>query len=220
VPLQSFAISQGHNPYQSTRLLLDGQQRLTSLSAVIRGEPVSVRGRRRPIDLLFNLEHPDQLAIVTEVDENGDDAEVDEEGELGGDEADASEDELLTRFNKMTFVVATRKLEQLPQWVKVSDVFKTDGDAPFLKRAGINGFDDPRYEKYSQRLARLRGIRKYVYRMDVLERTLSYDLGQSAPSAVPSHFPQGIAERQLHSSRSGRHRQPGFHRRQNQSRHQ
>jgi hypothetical protein len=27
----------------------------TNLSAVIRGEPVSVRGRRRPIDLLFNL---------------------------------------------------------------------------------------------------------------------------------------------------------------------
>jgi hypothetical protein len=75
----------------------------------------------------------------------------------------------------MTFVVATRKLEQLPQWVKVSDVFKTDNDAPFLKRAGVSGFDDPRYEKYSQRLARLRGIRKYVYRMDVLERTLSYD---------------------------------------------
>jgi hypothetical protein len=59
--------------------------------------------------------------------------------------------------------------------VKVSEVFKTDSDAPFLKRAGISGFDDPRYEKYSQRLARLRGIRKYVYRMDVLERTLSYD---------------------------------------------
>ena len=87
VPLQSFAVSQSNNPYQSTRLLLDGQQRLTSLSAVIRGEPVSVRGRRRPVDLLFNLEHPDQLAVVTEVDENGDDAEVDEDGELGGDEA-------------------------------------------------------------------------------------------------------------------------------------
>lgn len=176
VPLQDFAVSQSTNPYQSTRLLLDGQQRLTSLSAVIRGEPVSVRGRRRPIDLLFNLEHPDQLAVVTEVEENGGDEEdFDEDGELIGDETDSTEDELLKRFNKMTFVVATRKLEQLPQWVKVSDVFKTDNDAPFLKRAGVSGFDDPRYEKYSQRLARLRGIRKYVYRMDVLERTLSYD---------------------------------------------
>jgi hypothetical protein len=176
VPLQDFAVSQSTNPYQSTRLLLDGQQRLTSLSAVIRGEPVSVRGRRRPIDLLFNLEHPDQLAVVTEVEENGDDEDdADDDGELIGDETDSTEDELLKRFNKMTFVVATRKLEQLPHWVQVADVFKTDNDAPFLKRAGISGFDDPRNEKYSQRLARLRGIRKYVYRMDVLERTLSYD---------------------------------------------
>lgn len=176
VPLQDFAVSQSTNPYQSTRLLLDGQQRLTSLSAVIRGEPVSVRGRRRPIDLLFNLEHPDQLAVVTEVEENGDDEDdADDDSELIGDETDSTEDELLKRFNKMTFVVATRKLEQLPHWVKVSEVFKTDNDAPFLKRAGISGFDDPRYEKYSQRLARLRGIRKYVYRMDLLERTLSYD---------------------------------------------
>ncbi|WP_418125352.1 GmrSD restriction endonuclease domain-containing protein [Variovorax sp. 160MFSha2.1] len=176
VPLQDFAVSQSTNPYQSTRLLLDGQQRLTSLSAVIRGEPVSVRGRRRPIDLLFNLEHPDQLAVVTEVEENGDDEDdVDDDSELIGDETDSTEDELLKRFNKMTFVVATRKLEQLPHWVKVSEVFKTDNDAPFLKRAGISGFDDPRYEKHSQRLARLRGIRKYVYRMDVLERMLSYD---------------------------------------------
>jgi hypothetical protein len=35
--------------------------------------------------------------------------------------------------------------------------------------------NDPRFKKYSQRLAKLRGIRKYVYRMDVLERKLSYD---------------------------------------------
>lgn len=176
VPLQDFAVSQNLNPYQSTRLLLDGQQRLTSLSAVIRGEPVTVRGRRRPIELLFNLEHPDHLAVVTEVDEEGDEEEDgDDEEELGGDEADLSDDELQRRFNQMTFVVATKKLEQLPHWVKVSDVFKTDSDAPFLKRAGMSGFDDPRYEKYSQRLAKLRGICKYVYRMDVLERTLSYD---------------------------------------------
>src|SRR5258708_33090764 len=67
VPLQEFAVAQSLNPYQSTRLLLDGQQRLTSLAAVIRGEPVTVRGRKRPIELLFNLEHPDQLVVVTEV---------------------------------------------------------------------------------------------------------------------------------------------------------
>lgn len=173
VPLQEFAVEQQKNPYQSTRLLLDGQQRLTSLSAVIRGEMVSVRGRRKPIEMLFNLDHPDQLALVTEVNEDGDDD--DEDDDLIDDEADSSEDELQKRFDRMTFVVGTRKLEQLPQWVKVTEVFKSDSDAPFLKRAGVTSFEDPRYEKYSQRLARLRGIRKYVYRMDVLERRLSYD---------------------------------------------
>lgn len=170
VPLQEFSVNQEQNPYQSTRLLLDGQQRLTSLSAVIRGEPVSVRGRRRPIEILFNLEHPEELAIVTEVNE-----EKDDDDEMIEDEADSTDDELQRRFDKMTFVVATRKLEQLPHWVKVTDVFKTDEDAPFLERAGIEKVSDPRYKKYSQRLARLRSIKKYNYRMDVLERRLSYD---------------------------------------------
>jgi hypothetical protein len=173
VPLQELGVKQQSNPYKSTRLLLDGQQRLTSLSAVIRGEPVSVRGRKKPIELLFNLEHPDKLAVVTEVDEDGEDD--DDDFDLIEDEADSSEDELQKRFNRMTFVVTTRKLEQHPHWVKVTDVFKTDSDRSFLKRAGINDLDDPRSERYSQRLARLRGIRKYMYRMDVLERKLSYD---------------------------------------------
>ena len=173
VPLQEFAIEQQKNPFHSTRLLLDGQQRLTSLSAVIRGEPVNVRGRQRPIELLFNLDHPEQLSVVTEVDEDGGDGE--EEDELIDDEADSNEDELQKRFDRMTFVVATRKLEQLPQWVKVTEVFKNNNDAPFLKRAGVTDLEDTKYEKYSQRLARLRDVRKYVYRMDVLERCLSYD---------------------------------------------
>lgn len=173
VPLQDFAVEQQATPYQTKRLLLDGQQRLTSLSAVIRGQPVTVRGRKKPIELLFNLEHPDKLAVVTEVDEEGDDD--DDELELDADAPDSTEDELQKRFDNMAFVVATKKLEQSPHWVKVTEVFKTDHDAPFFERAGVEGFKDPRYEKYSQRLARLRGIRKYIYRMDVLERKLSYD---------------------------------------------
>jgi hypothetical protein len=168
VPLQEFAVTQERNPYGSTRLLLDGQQRLTSLSAVIRGEPVNVRGRQRPIELLFNLEHPEQLSIVTEVNEDSDEDVVE-------DEADSSEDELQHRFDRMTFVIGTKKLASLPHWVKVSEVFKTNEDAPFLGRAGIEKINDPRYSKYSQRLARLRDVRKYSYRMDVLERSMTYD---------------------------------------------
>src|SRR5207249_1651737 len=43
IPLQDFAVAQAPSPYATTRLLLDGQQRLTSLAAVIRGQPVTVR---------------------------------------------------------------------------------------------------------------------------------------------------------------------------------
>lgn len=173
VPMQEMAVSQQSSPQQSVLLLLDGQQRLTSLSAVIRGEPVKVRGRKRPIEILFNLEHPDQLELVTEVDEE-EGGEEEDEDEAPQDEPDSDDDQLERRFNRMTFVVGTKKLAQRPQWVKVSEVFTSDGDAEFLKRAGVAGFDDPNYERYSKRLARLRGIRKYVYRMDVLENSLSY----------------------------------------------
>jgi hypothetical protein len=168
VPMQDFAVTQQGNPFQSTRLLLDGQQRLTSLSAVIRGEQVKVRGRKRPIELLFNLDHPDELAVVTEVDEEAPD-------DVSEDESDSTDDELSSRFERMAFVVATRQLARLTHWVRVSEVFKNDEDAPFLERAGVERVSDPLYRKYSQRLARLRAIRRYVYRMDVLERSLSYD---------------------------------------------
>ncbi len=162
--------------FKATRLLLDGQQRLTSLSAVISGDPVKVRGRKRPIEVLFNLEHPDGLTEVTEVEEDGTgDEDEDETVNDGFDETDSSEDELQRRFDQKTFVVSTRKLEQLPNWIKVTEVFKSTSDAAFLERAGVTSLKDPKFTRYSQRLARLREIRKYTYRMDVLDRDLSYE---------------------------------------------
>jgi hypothetical protein len=171
VPLQEMAVNQQESSFK--RLLLDGQQRLTSLSAVISGEPVKVRGRKKPIELLFNLDHPDHLTVVTEVDEDGQGEDEDEDNSEG--EADSTVDELQKHFDRMAFVVATKKLESLKHWVKVTDVFKTNSDVGFLKHAGVSSIDDPNCERYSQRLAHLRDIRKYMYRMDVLERKLSYD---------------------------------------------
>lgn len=180
VPTRDFAVGQQPSAFRSRQLLLDGQQRLTSLSALIRGEPVTVRGRQRPIDLLFNLDHPEQLSVVTEVDEAGGDESATEDlagedDQLDEEDADSSEDELQRRFDRMTFVVATKKLARQATWIRVSEVFKTDEDAPFLAQAGVDRISDPRYTMYSQRLARLRRIRLYMYRMDVLESTLSYE---------------------------------------------
>jgi hypothetical protein len=101
--------------------------------------------------------------------------DADDDDEVLADETEASDDELQRRFDNMAFVVGTKKLEKMPHWVKVSEVFKTDADAPFLQRAGVENVSDPRYQKYSQRLARLRAIRRYMYRMDILERALSYE---------------------------------------------
>lgn len=170
LPLRDMAIGQNVSPYQGFKLLLDGQQRLTSLSAVLRGEPITVRGRRRPIDVLFNLEHPDTLEEVLEVE---DDDDNDPEGIDEDDDED--EDSIEERVQKLTFVVSSRRLAALPNWIRVSEVFKTVSDAPFLKKAGVTGFDDPRYEKYTQRLQKLRQIREYVYSVQILERSMSYD---------------------------------------------
>jgi len=183
---QPFAVPQAPSPYQGQRLLLDGQQRLTSLAAVLRGEPVTVRGRKKPIELLFNLEHPERVGVVTEVagdtEAEGDETEGEEpedeeaeDEERQEDEVDSSEQDLQSRLNRMTFVVATRQMENLPNWVKVSEVFQTTSDTAFLKRAGVTDLEDPRVEKYGKRLADLRSVQNYVYRMDILERTLTYD---------------------------------------------
>jgi hypothetical protein len=64
------------------------------------------------------------------------------------------------------------------------DVFKTNSDLPFLKRAGISDLEDTRSSK---RLARLRGIRKYPYCVDILEGTLSYGEVTEIAILFPDH---------------------------------
>jgi len=159
----------GHSPL----LLLDGQQRLTSLSAILNGKPISVKGRKTPIEILFNLEHPDELTFITEAqDTEGttDDTEYDPNSSYD----DADEDALLERMNQRAFVVASKRLAALPNWVEVSDVFTKD-DRDLLKDAGVESWDDPRYEKYISRIKALRAIEEYIYRVDILEPTKSYE---------------------------------------------
>lgn len=177
IPTRDSAIDQSRGAFAGRKLLLDGQQRLTSLTAVINGEPLVVRGRRRPIDILFNLEHPD--GPPTEVVEVISDEETpfmdDDEQEIDENEnEDESENGFLDRLNKRTFVVAAKNIASQPNWVSVSEVFKSD-DTSLLRAAGITDLNDPRYSKYSERLTRLRRIRDYNYVVHVLEREMSYE---------------------------------------------
>jgi len=175
VPTREGAIEQATTAFAGRKLLLDGQQRLTSLTAVLNGDSISVRGRKRPIDILFNLEHPDgPRSEVTEVDsdENSpftpDDEDIDD-----NDENDETEIPVSERFKDFTFVVASHVLNTQPQWVSVSDVFRSS-DVDILKKAGITSWEDPRFRKYSERLAKLRSIRSYSYVVHVLERAMNY----------------------------------------------
>ena len=78
VGTRQLVVKASRTPTTSQKLLLlDGQQRVTSPSAILAGESVHVRSRRKPIDILFNLEHPEGApADVTEVDED-DDIDID-----------------------------------------------------------------------------------------------------------------------------------------------
>ena len=182
VETQNFAVGQEGASIHKSKLLLDGQQRLTSLSAVLRGEPVVVRGRRRPIELLFNLDHPENLAEVTEVD---DDSELDELQANPTDENESSEDDeaidssspsdIQLQLESMTFIVKNSKMASLSNWIDVSDVFANDDNVELIRRAGVTSMDDPRFKIYNDRLNRLRKVKQYIYRLDILERTLSYE---------------------------------------------
>lgn len=177
VPTRDFAIAQETNAFAGRKLLLDGQQRLTSLTAVLGGELVSVRGRKRPIDILFNLEHPDGPPTDdTEVDSDVDSPLTpDDEVSDDTDEAEEAEQGLQEKLNRRTFVVSSKNLVSQPNWVSVSHVFRTANDAEILEKAGIESFKDPRFQKYSDRLKKLRAIKAYQYVVHVLERSMSYE---------------------------------------------
>ena len=170
-PTKGFAVDNAVSPFAAQKLLLDGQQRLTSLVAVLEGRPVQVRGRKTPIDILFNLEHPDGL--ISGAGLPGDDEEDDPDEEPDEDEED---DDVLEEWLKTAvFVVAAKSIAARPNWVSVSQVFKAADNTAFYEQAGITELKDPRIAKYSGRLQRLRGIRDYPYVMHVLDKGMSYE---------------------------------------------
>lgn len=157
-PTRELAVAQSTTPFSTHKLLLDGQQRLTSLSAVIRGEPVKVRNRRRPVDVAFNLDHPEGPPLdVNEVEDDqekpihGNDQASDEEGE-----DDDGEESVFERLNRRAFAVASKQLLGRSNWISVAEVFKGDkSDWEIIKRL-VNSPDDPKFDFYSKRLQRLK----------------------------------------------------------------
>lgn len=177
VPTRDFAIDQDTTAFAGRKLLLDGQQRLTSLTAVLNGDSINVRNRKRPIDILFNLDHREGLSSENLDEDRDTDSPLLADDEVP-DEAEDIEDtgrSIAEDLGKLTFVVASNQLLAQPNWVSVSEVMKTDSDGAILKKAGITSFDDPRYDRYTDRLKRLRQVKNYSYVVHVLERGMSYE---------------------------------------------
>jgi hypothetical protein len=176
---RSLQVSGVQNIQQSGRyLLLDGQQRLTSLTSLLSGKPVEVRNKKKPIEILFNLDHPDGISeeevTAIENEEAAEDEEDDyENNDIEDEEDDLSERDIMEELRKRTFVVASRSLKNDPRWISVSEVFKKS-DSQLLKPLGINS-DNPLWEKYSERIRKLKKIEDYSYRMIILDKRLSYE---------------------------------------------
>lgn len=164
---RDFAVAQKDIKHSTYLLLLDGQQRVTSLSRLLQGETFNVRGqggKLKEIDILFNMDHPDSLTNV----------DIEEDEEEGQDSA-ADENIGLAKMKDLTFVVANNRMRSEPNWVSVKDIFKTGNNTEFLKRAGITSFDDPNFDKFSKRLDKVRDIQKYEFHLITLDRKLSYE---------------------------------------------
>lgn len=171
VQTRQAAVNQATSAFINKRLLLDGQQRLTSLTAVINGEPIRVSDRQKPIEVLFNVTHPDAPEASTS-DSEGDQGAI-EEAER---EVETKSDLNLTqRLQNLTFVVASKALLNQPNWIPVADIFKQQkSDFTLLKPLNLNP-EDASYTKYTQRLQRVRDIKKYQFVMNVLEPELEYE---------------------------------------------
>lgn len=139
-----------------SHLLLDGQQRLTSLAAVITGAEVKIRRgkttQKSRIEICFNIDHPDNLIDSDTAgedldDENGDDGHI-------------------------VFKLKSPAIAGSPYWIDVTRLFQ---EGPVKVLAENIDAKDPSYQKYLERLSNLYNKRTtYFYPVQVLDRSSSY----------------------------------------------
>lgn len=147
-------------------LLLDGQQRLTSLTAIIKDQELLVRGRKKSLDILFNVLHPD-----CDEDESLDvDVETDDD-----DESDEEENDSLD-FEKKTFVVATRRLMNQPNWLSLRKIFAESQNKllkPVLQSLNLDPFSDEA-GRLAERIHQVQKIRDINIPIVTLPCTMDY----------------------------------------------
>jgi len=182
------------NPMGKRLLLLDGQQRITSLATILTGCPIRMKEgtktKERAVELYFNVDHPedDSKDDASPGFEAGDDVEAKwEDGEFypgkilevgnnrfqilydDGDEGWTDEVRDLSEENKkaLYFQVKNRAIESKSNWISVSQLFK-EGVGHILRMLKI-GADHPDFDKFNQRLNQLYSRKEsYLYPIQII----------------------------------------------------
>jgi hypothetical protein len=156
-------------PIGKQLLLLDGQQRITSLASVLTGLPIRIKEgtkvKEKFVDIFFNLDHPDESAATTDDGrfDVGDvvEAKWDEDGEFyigkitetdgkrfyiqydDGGEGWTDEVRALGQESRkeLFFRLKNRAIESMRNWISVSKLFK-EGVGVILRELKI-GADPP-----------------------------------------------------------------------------
>src|ERR1035437_3756058 len=183
-------------PIGKRLLLLDGQQRITSLASILEGQPVRLKEgnsiKEKFVDIFFNVDHPD-AANETSADlpqfDVGDvvEAKWEEDGEFypakilkstgkgfyveyeDGVKADTDEvRDLSDELKKeLYFQIRNKKVENKPNWISVAKLFK-EGVGSILRVLKI-GPDSANYDKYNDRLNQLYGRKEhYLYPIQII----------------------------------------------------
>ena len=142
-------------PMGEPYLLLDGQQRLTSLAAVLEGVPIrtSIRNKikRSRISIYFNMDHPESVTR-SDTEDDGSDGAV---------------------TNHRIFRLETKAIAADPSWIPATRLFK-EGPVPTLDEAGIDP-GDPNYQRYLTRLVDLQRAALYQYPVQILDKSVPYE---------------------------------------------
>lgn len=182
-------------PIGKQLLLLDGQQRITSLTSVMTGLPIRIKEgtklREKFVDIYFNLDHPEEDSRVTDektrfevgdlVDAKWDDGEFypGEISQVSGkrfciiydDDTSGWTDEVrsLSEESKkeLSFRIKNKIIENKPTWIPVTQLYK-EGVGAILRQLRI-GVDDVNFERYNLRLNQLYSRKSsYLYPIQII----------------------------------------------------
>jgi len=188
-------------PIGKRLLLLDGQQRITSLASILEGLPIRIKEgssiKEKIIDIFFNIDHPEEAG-----GQDGDVPQFDVgdfvEAKWEDDEfypskiLKTSSKNFYVEFDDGTktwsdevrdlgdeskkelyFQIRSRKIENKPNWISVTRLFK-EGVGSILRELKV-GPDSPNYDKYNQRLNQLYNRKEhYLYPIQII-RDKSYN---------------------------------------------